>query len=157
MKTFRLVALASGAALALACAPRYLPGTDIKDTAETRAIASLLEAYRQAVERRDTQAILAMATPDYFDNSGTQDPADDVDRVGLEKRLDELKQVADLRLALALRGIDVTGKNEARADVTFDQFYRVQTPNGPVARHDSDIHRMTFKKLGGKWLFSSGL
>ncbi len=155
MKTFRL-GLVLGAALALACGPRNLPGTDIKDTPETRAIANLLEAYRQAVEKRDTQAIMAMATPDYFDNSGTLDPADDVDRVGLEKRLDELKQVSDLRLALALRGIEVK-RNEARAEVTFDQFYRVQTPNGPVARHDSDIHRMTFKKVGGKWLFASGL
>jgi len=156
MKTLRLVLALGGAALALACAPRYLPGTDIKDTPETRAIATVLETYRQAVEKRDTQAILAMATPDYFDNSGTMDPADDVDRAGLEKRLDELKQVNDLRLALAVRGIEVK-KGEARAEVTFDQFYRVQTPNGPVARHDSDIHRMTFKKLGGKWLFASGL
>jgi hypothetical protein len=156
MKTFRLALVAAGAALALACAPRYLPGTDIKNTPETRAIANLLEAYRQAVEKRDTPAILAMATPDYFDTSGTIDPADDLDRAGLEKRLDELKQVNDLRLVLALRGVEVK-RNEARAEVTFDQFYRVQTPNGPVARHDSDIHRMTFKKLDGKWLFSAGL
>ncbi len=155
MKTLRL-ALAAGAALALACAPRNLPGTDIKNTPETRAIANLLEAYRQAVEKRDTQAILAMATSDYFDNSGTMDPADDVDRAGLEKRLDELGQVKDLRLVLALRGSEVK-RDEARAEVTFDQFYRVQTPNGPVARNDSDIHRMTFKKIDGKWLFTSGL
>lgn len=157
MKILRPALLASGAALALACAPRLIPGTDIKDTPDTRAIASDLEAYRQAVEKRDPEAILAMAAPDYFDNSGTPDPADDVDRAGLAKRLEDLKNVTDVRLALGLRGIEVTGKDQARAEVSFDQFYRVATPNGPVARHDSDLHRFTFRKIDGKWLFVSGL
>lgn len=153
----RLALLASGAALALACAPSVLPGTEIRDSADTRAIATLLETYRQAMERRDAEAVVALTAPDYFDNSGTPDPADDVDRAGLARRLEELQQLSDLRLTLALRAIEVRKGGDARAEVAFDQFYRVTTPSGPVARHDSDVHRMTFKKVGGKWLFSGGL
>lgn len=157
MKTRLLAVLASGAALAMACAPRFLPGTEIRDTAETRAIATLLETYRQDMEKRDAQAVLALTTPDYFDNSGTLDPSDDIDRAGLEKRLEELKDLTDLRLLITLRGIQMTKKDEAQVEVSFEQFYRVQTPNGLVARRDSDIHRMNLKKVDGKWLFTSGL
>jgi hypothetical protein len=157
MKTRLLALLASGAALAMGCAPRYLPGTEIRDTPDTRAIATLLETYRQDMEKRDAQAVLALTTPDYFDNSGTLDPADDIDRAGLEKRLAELKDLTDLRLLLTLRGIQVTKDGEAQVEVAFEQFYRVTTPNGLVARRDTDIHRMTLRKVDGKWLFTSGL
>jgi len=153
----RLLSLLVVGAACLACAPKVLPGTEIKDSPDTRAIASVLETYRQAMERRDAKAVLELAHPGYFDNSGTPEPNDDVDRVGLATRLDELAKITDLRFQLALRSVEVTGQGEARADVVFDQFYRVQTPNGPVARRDSDMHRMTFKKEGNAWLFTSGL
>ncbi len=143
-------------ALALACAPRMLPGTEIRDTPDTHAIANLLETYRQAMEKRDAQAIMALAAPNYFDNAGTPDPADDVDRAGLEKRLQDLTKVLALRLQLTVRDIHVTG-DKCEAEVFFDQYYRVQTPNGPVARHDADVHRMSVEKINGQWLFASGL
>ncbi len=155
--TIRSLSILALGAACLACAPRLLPGTEIKDSPETRAIASLLETYRQAMERRDAQAVLDLAHPGYFDNSGTPEPNDDVDRAGLAVRLEELSQITDLKFQLALRTIEVTAPGEARADVNFEQFYRVTTPNGPVARRDSDVHRMTFKKIDGNWLFTSGL
>ncbi len=143
-------------ALALACSPRYLKGTEIRDTPDTRAIANALEAYREAMEKRDPQAIMALVAPSYFDNAGTPDPGDDVDRAGLEKRLQDLTEVSALRLQLTVRDIQAKG-DEGQAEVFFDQYYRVTTPNGPVARHDADIHRMTLKKIDKKWLFTSGL
>lgn len=142
--------------LTLGCAPRYLQGTEIRDTPDTRAVANALEAYRQAMEKRDPQEVMALVAPGYFDNSGTTDPADDVDRAGLEQRLGELSSVTALRLQLTVRDIQVKG-DKAEAEVFFDQFYRVATPNGPVARHDADVHRMTLQKLGGAWKFTSGL
>jgi hypothetical protein len=145
------------AALALACAPRLLPGTDIKDSPDSRAIAAQVEAYRQAVERLDPPGIVALTAPVYFDNSGTPSPEDDVDRAGLEKRLQDLKQLTDVRFQLTLRRIDVQG-DTAGAEVFFDEYYRVKTPNGSVVpRHDADVHRLALKKIDGKWLFVSGL
>ncbi len=142
--------------LTLACAPKFLQGTEIRDTPDTRAVASALEAYRQAMEKRDPQAVMALVAPDYFDNSGTPDPADDVDRAGLEKRLQDLSDITALRLQLTVRDIQVKG-DQAQTEVFFDQYYRVNTPNGPVARHDADVHRMTLQKIGGAWKFTSGL
>ncbi|HET6410478.1 MAG TPA: hypothetical protein VFG53_00315 [Anaeromyxobacter sp.] len=138
-------------ALALACAPRYLPGSDIRDTPDTRAIATVLETYRQAMEKRDPRAVLDLVAPDYFDES-----AEDLDRAGLEKRLNDLKDLSTLRLQLSVRGIEVQG-DQGQAEVYFDQYYRVNTPNGPVARHDADVHRMKFKRIGGAWKITAGL
>jgi hypothetical protein len=143
-------------ALALACTPRYLQGTEIRDTPDTRAIANALEAYRQAMERRDPQAVLALVAPNYYDNSGTPDPEDDVDRAGLERRLEDLAQISGLRLQLTVRDIQVK-VDTGEAEVFFDQYYRVATPNGSVARHDADVHRMTLARVNGRWLFTSGL
>jgi hypothetical protein len=142
--------------LTLACAPRFLPGTEIRDTPDARAIANQLEAYRQAFEKGDPQQVMALVAPDYFDTSGTTDPGDDVDRAGLEKRLRDLTEVAGLRLQLTVRDIEATD-DKGKADVFFDQYYRVNTPNGPVARHDADVHRMTLQKIDGVWKFTSGL
>ncbi len=142
--------------LTLACAPKFLQGTEIRDTPDTRAVANALEAYRQAMEKRDPQAVLALVAPNYFDNAGTPDPADDIDRAGLEKRLEDLTNVLALRLQLTVRDIQVKG-DQGQADVFFDQYDRVNTPNGPVARHDADVHRMTLQKIGGAWKFTSGL
>ena len=143
-------------ALALACAPKFLQGTEIRDTPDTRAVASTLEAYRQAMEKLDPQAVMALVAPDYFDGAGTPDPVDDVDRAGLEKRLHDLANVTALRLQLTVRDIQVKG-DQGLAEVFFDQYYRVNTPNGPVARHDADVHRMALKKVQGAWKFTSGL
>ena len=139
-----------------ACAPRLLPGTEIKDTNDARAIAALLESYRQAMERGDAQTVLGMAAADYLDNSGTTDAADDIDRAGLAKRLEELTKVSGLQLQLTVRRIDVDGA-KAHADVFFDQWYKVATAGGTVPRHDADVHQMLLEKVGGNWKFKSGL
>lgn len=143
-------------ALALGCAPRMLPGTEIRDTPDTHAIANVLETYRQAMEKRDAQAIMSLVAPNYFDSAGTPDPADDVDRAGLEKRLQDLSKVLALRLQLSVRDIQVKG-DKGEAEVFFDQYYRVEAPNGPVARHDADVHRMSLERINGRWLFTGGV
>jgi ketosteroid isomerase-like protein len=143
--------------LALACAPVLLPGTEIPDTPDTRAVAAVVEAYRQAVERLDAPAILAMASPDYLDTAGTPDLSDDVNYAGLAKRLEDLKDLQEVRLQFTLRRIEVRGDG-AICDVFFDQYYRVKTPSGTtVPRRDTDIHRLALKRVKGKWLFTSGL
>jgi hypothetical protein len=150
------LALAAVAALA-ACGPHRIPGTDIRDTADTRAIYDVLRTYRQALERRDAPALLALTAPDYFDNAGTPDPADDMDRARLEKTLPEdLAKLEGLRVEVTPRRIDVKDAT-AVAEVFYDAYYRVQTPSGPAPRHDSDIHQIRLKKLGNDWKITSGL
>jgi len=150
-----LVALAL--ALLAACGIRRIPGTEIEDNAQNRAVRDAVEAYRAALEKQDAAAVLALAAPGYLDDAGTPEPGDDLDRHGLEAHLaKDLARLDGLKIELTLRRIDVDG-DAAIAEVFFEQFYRVVTPDGPVARRDSDVHRFRLNRLGGKWLFVAGL
>ena len=149
--------LAAGLALLAACAPRLLPGTDIRDTPENRAVYDVVRAYQQALERRDAPAILALVAPDYFDNAGTPDPSDDIDRARLEKTLPaDLAKLEGVRLDVTMRNIQVQGDN-AIAEVFYETYYRVETPAGPVPRRDSDVHQIHLRKIEGAWKITSGL
>jgi ketosteroid isomerase-like protein len=153
----RTALLALAAALASACGPHRLPGTEIPDTNDTRAISDTVERYRQALEKRDVDGILALVAPSYYDTAGTPDPADDLDRARLEAALrEQLPKAESLKVDFTLRRIDVSG-DEAEAEIFFDSFYRVKTPTTQVPRRDSDVERLKLKRIDGKWLFVSGL
>jgi hypothetical protein len=155
--TTRTVLSLLGALSALACSPRNLPGTDIRDTLDTRAIYDVVQAYRKAMEARDPKAVLALVADDYFDNGGTPDPSDDLDRARLEQALTaDLARAEALRLDLTIRKMIVEG-DRAEAELFYDEYYRVETPTGPVPKRESDVHRMKLKKVAGAWRVTSGL
>jgi ketosteroid isomerase-like protein len=141
----------------IGCAARRIPGSDIKDTPDTRAIIAALEAYRHAAERRDAGAVLALVSPKYFDDAGTPDPVDDIDYEQLKKRIsDDFKKITALRLDLAVKKVDVEG-DKAAAYVFYDEHYRIATNAGEVAKQASDSHRMQFVREGSAWRFTGGL
>jgi type II secretory pathway pseudopilin PulG len=149
--------LAVVAVAAVACSPRLLPGTDIREDRDTRAVYDVLRTYQDALQRRDAQAVLGLVAPDYFDAGGTPDPEDDVDRSLLAQRLPaDLQNVDTVKLDLTIRKIEVQ-KDRAVAEVFYDGWYRVKTPRGVVPRRDSDIHQMRLRKVEGQWLVSGGL
>jgi ketosteroid isomerase-like protein len=142
---------------AAACSHQKLPGTDIRETKDTKAIYAVVEAYARAMNARDAAAVLAQVAPDYYDDAGTPEPADDLDRPGLEKALAEsFAKVEAPRLSLTLRKIEAQD-DTGFAEVFYDSFYRVQTPAGAVARRDSDVHRIRLKRVDGAWKIQGGL
>jgi ketosteroid isomerase-like protein len=151
----RLVLLA---ALAAACGPRLLPGTDIREDKDTRAVYDELLQYKQAMNARDAAAILALTAPDYFDNQGTPEPDDDVDRTILERQLpDTLTKIDAIRMDFTIRKIEIRG-DAAIAELFYDSWYRVKTPDSKVVpRRDSDLNQIRFRRVGGKWLVTGGL
>jgi hypothetical protein len=153
-----VIALAAVAASsATGCGPRRLPGTEIPDNDDTRAILHTIEAYRQGMERRDAGAVLALVAPEYFDGAGTPEAADDLDRVQLEQQLPkDLAAMDGLRLEMKVQDISVDGER-ARAEFSFDAYYRVKTPEGQVPRRDTDVHQMTLRRNGERWLITSGM
>jgi len=140
-----------------ACAPKRIPGTDIRDTADTRAVVATIDEYRQAAERRDAKTVLALVSPKYYDNAGTSDPGDDIDQEQLRKRLvEDYARLNAVRLDIAVKKIDVDG-DRATAYVFYDERYRIQTKSGEVAKQASDTHRMQLVRENGAWHFLSGL
>lgn len=158
MPTPRTVILAVAAALgATACSPRLLPGTQIEDRGENRAIYLVLGQYKAAMEKKDAAGVLALVAPDYYDNAGTPNPDDDKDAAGLAQTLPvDLAKLETVKVELTLRRITVKD-GEAEVEVFYDAWYRVKTPTSVVPRRDSDVHRMKLKKLDGSWRFTSGL
>ena len=144
-------------ALAAGCKPGLLPGTEIPETRDTRAVYDVMQAYRAALEKRDPKAVLALVAPNYFDNGGTPEPGDDLDRAGLEASLErDLPRTEGQRVEFTIRKIEITG-DDATVEIFYDSFYRVKTPTTVVARRDSDVSRLRLKRIGGVWKFVSGL
>jgi ketosteroid isomerase-like protein len=156
----RRLALLLAAAL-LACSPPRIPGTEIPDEPDTRAILKVIESYAAALQRKDAGAILALVSPAYYDDAGTRDPSDDLDRVGLEQSLPKvLGQIGNVKLEVVVRNL-VVEKDRATAEVFSDTWYSVTTSAGPTPHRDSDVHRMTFFRAGDKpgvgWMITSGI
>jgi hypothetical protein len=140
-----------------ACAAHRIPGTDITDSVDNRAIYAVVQGYAEALQRKDAAALLALASPDYFDNAGTADPADDLDFARLEQTLPaDLARLESLRVEVQIRKITVE-KDVAVAELWSDGWYRNQTPQGIVPRRDQDLHRMRLVRRDGAWKIVSGL
>lgn len=151
-----LTAVALGLSLA-ACGTKRIPGTEIRDTRDTRAIVSVIDQYRTAAERRDAHTVLSLVSTRYFDDAGTPDPADDQDYGQLQKRLPvDYAKLASVRLGMGVRKIDVKD-DSASADIFFDGHWRIATATGEVAKQSNDVNRMTFVREDGAWKIASGL
>jgi hypothetical protein len=153
----RLRALSAAALLLAACATHRIPGTEIDDTEDNRAVMAVVQAYSDALQRRDAAAILALASPEYFDNAGTADPGDDLDFARLEQTLPaDLGRLESLRVEIQVRKVQVD-KATAVVELWSDGWYRIQTAQGVVPRRDQDLHRMHLVKRDGAWKIVSGL
>ena len=155
-----LPTLAALAALLTGCSPKRIPGTEIRDTPETRGVVAAIDAYRQAAERRDPDAVMKLVSPRYFDDAGTPDPGDDVNYEQLRQRItQDYAKVTALRLDIAVKKIDVDA-DRAVAYVYYDERYRIALKSGEVSRQAADQHRMTLVRdpdAPGTWKFISGL
>lgn len=154
----RTAALASFSALALAaCGTHRIPGTEIRDTPDARAIYGVIDAYRVASERREPESILSLVSPQYFDDAGTPDPGDDLDYSQLQRVLPErFQKVSAMRLGITVREIDVQG-DRATANLFYDGHYRLTSTAGETAKAASDMSQMRFVRESGSWKIVSGL
>ncbi len=90
----------------MGCTPKFIPNTEIEDTEENRAVVMFCERYRHAVEDLNIGLLLSLASPRYFDNSGTVTGDDDMDKQGLEQVLKErFKSVETIRYEIKYRDI----------------------------------------------------
>src|SRR5512147_843774 len=90
---------------------KYIPYTRVIDTPQNREVLKVVEAYRLAIERKDAPALLLMASPDYFEDSGTPNADDDYNYDGLKQVLARrLTQVEQVRYSLQYMKIEVKDK-----------------------------------------------
>jgi hypothetical protein len=157
----RLPALVLAATLAVAagCAhPDYFPGTTILRNEENRKIIQTVEEYRQRLLERNVVGLLALASPHYFEDSGTPRSDDDYGYAGLKKVLeDQLSRVKSLRYDIEYRNIRVAG-NQAEVEVFLDGSFEIASSEaGDRYRRVNDYHRFILDKEGDEWKFLSGM
>lgn len=165
VSSLALVALLALPLASLAgCKPELIPGTNLEDTEENRAIMDFLEQYRVAVESRDAEKVLALVAEEYFEDNGTQDQTDDYGIEKLRGSLAQEFQVAEVvQLTLNVQHIEPRAGEKDRYEVYYRYLQRalLDLPAGDRWVSNSDVNRMIVKKKGDRlsdgFLIVSGL
>lgn len=155
--------LAAALSLALllgsACMPKKLPGTDIDDNSETRAVLDVANTYRVAVEAKDAQAIIALADPSFRDDGGSANPDDDLDYKSLSTALPaRFARIDDVRLSLDVRKMEFDeAQNSVRVSYQYTISFRMPGLTGK-SQSETDLKQMTMKRTGDNtWHITSGI
>lgn len=141
-----------------ACAPHKIPGTDIDDTSDTRAVLEVVNAYRQAVERRDASAVAALADESFRDDGGSASPEDDLDFERLKTVLPaRLQKLHDLRLDLTVKRVEFDDEQHV-VRVTYSYQVTFKMPDYTSRpQSETDIKQMTLKYVDKGWKITSGI
>jgi hypothetical protein len=145
--------------LAAGCAHRdYYPGTEIVRSEENRKIIETVEEYRRRLMQHNVVGLLALASPKYFEDSGTPRSDDDYGYDGLKKVLEtQLPRVKSLRYDIEYRNIRVTG-DQAEVEVFLDGAFEIAAPEaGDRYRRVNDYHRFLLAREGDEWKFLGGM
>ncbi len=147
-----------GLTMLVACGARRIPGTEIEDNDDTRAILQVMEQYRTAVEARDAQGVLRLVSESFKDDGGTSRPEDRMDYADLQKKLPgQLAKLDDVKLDINVRKIEIqSGTNTASAVYTYNLTFRLPRLNNKP-QSESEIKKMWFKRDGSQWKISSGI
>ncbi len=145
-------------ALLVACGARRIPGTDLEDNEDTRAILQVMEQYRAAVEARDAPGVLRLVSESFKDDGGTAHPEDRMDYADLQKKLPvQLAKLDEVKLDLNVRKIEIqSANNTASAVYTYNLSFRMPRLNNKP-QSESEIKKMWFKRDKGGWKIASGI
>jgi len=157
-----LLALSTAAAALGACAMApAIPGTLVTDTRENRQIIEVCEKYRRALEDRDAEVLLSLASPTYFEDSGTPKADDDYGYDGLKTilatRLGALKAV---RYNIQYRRVTLNQTGDhASIDIRYDASYQLLTELGDRWERKQSEKRLEldYDKNKRQWLFTTGM
>lgn len=152
----RILVAAACVLLAVGCAKRMIPGTQIPDTDDTQAILSLMNKYRVSVEGRDATSITALVSDDFEDTGGTPTLDDDLDRQNLEQALkDRFARIDKVKLDFDVRSIAV---DDEQAEAVYYYTLRYETPGlSDKVQSASDLKKMTFRQVDDQWKIVSGI
>ena len=152
-----LVLLGATTGLVGCAAVRPIPGTKIPDTPTHRDVLARVEEYRLALEQRDSNKLLSMASPNYYEDSGTPSASDDYGFAGLKKVLDSrLGALRWLRYLIRYRDVRIEG-GRAFVDVRYDISFQLMTELGERWERKQSEKRVELVRDDNRWLFITGM
>lgn len=156
----RTVILFSLLALAVTgCAPRKIPGTELDDTSETRAVIDVMQKFRAAVEKKDADAIVKMADQSFRDDGGSSNPDDDLDYASLGPKLAaRMAKMSNVKLEVTIRRIEFDDDSKM-ARVTYSYQVSFNLPEYTSrTQSENDLKQMLLKRVGeDEWKITSGI
>jgi ketosteroid isomerase-like protein len=154
----RALALLFALSLPLACSPKLIPGTEIRDNDDNHQILAMLSGYRAALEARNLEAIMVLVSPRFFDDAGTPDGSDDFDYSGLKTKLANwVGKTQAVRATIQVKRIDVKG-DVATVRFYYELNYQLKgLEDGSTWKRDSDSKEMTLRRENGRWMISRGI
>lgn len=134
-----------------------IPGTKVPDTKANREILEVCERYRHAMEDRDAATLLALAHPNYYEDSGTASGSDDYGYDGLKEVLQKrLAQVKTLRYNIEYRRVQIAG-HHAQVDIRYDASFQLATEMGDRWERKQNDKRIELENDGRRWLIIAGM
>jgi hypothetical protein len=142
----------------IGCATTNLiPGTRVPDTKINRELIELCERYRRAMEERDAPSLLALAHPQYYEDSGTPKGDDDYGFDGLREVLAKrLPSIRAMRYSIEYRKISIDGK-KALIDIRYDASFQLATEMGDRWERKQNDKRLELLHDGTRWLILAGM
>lgn len=143
--------------LTTGCGASMIPNTDVEDNAENREIIEFMESYRHAVEDRNIGKLLKLASPDYYDDSGTPNAEDDVDYESLAQKLATWKERL-IKVRYEIRYRRVTRVRERIfVDFTYTGSFQLKTVEGEHAVRRLEDNRIVLAEKDDSFEIVSGM
>jgi len=139
------------------CNKQLIPNTEIEDTEENREIVAFCERYRRAVEDLNVGLLLTLASPRYFDNSGSTTGDDDFDRNGLESVLAKrFQSIQAMRYEIRYRDI-YEMDNLIMIDYTYTMSFQYKLEEQSKWANRTADNRLELERVDGGFLIVSGM
>ncbi len=137
---------------------RKIPGTEIDDTSETRAVLDVVERYRGAVEQRNAADVVALVDDKFHDDAGTGTAEDDLDYKSLTASLPaKFQKLDDVKLDLSVRRIEFENDDQnVRVTYTYNLSFRIPQLSAKP-QNESDIKQMMLHRVDKSWKILSGI
>ncbi len=146
-------------ASAFGCSHTVIPNTDVEDTGQNRKVVEFCEKYRKAVEERDVDTLIAMASTRYFETGGNAKPTDDIDYNGLRAYLQsKFKQTKAIRYEIRYHRITETEDNKVvYVDFTYTASFQIPTSQGDMWHRAVRDNRLQLLREGDSFKILAGM
>jgi hypothetical protein len=161
IRRLRNVTVVLTLALIAACSARveYIGSTKIRRTTENEQIIKRVEQYRLAVEQQDAGKLVSMASPEYWEDSGTPTGGDDYGYDKLRSVLaGRFQSASSVRYSMRYMKVNRRG-DRAYVDILIDASYSLKDARGRDIREDKrDQNQLVLKWDENRraWMFLSG-
>jgi hypothetical protein len=144
--------------LGAGCSKSYIPNTDVEDSSSNRKVIAFCEEYRHAVEDKDVNRLVSMASPRYYEDGGNTSPEDDIDFDGLKDYLTStFVKTQTIRYEIRYRKVNVGENKRIYVEYTYSASYRIPGLKGEEWKHTVADNRLELLPEGEGYKILAGM